>query len=232
MVVQEHSKSVNIIEVGFFRVVPFFNFVHGITTNPDISDVEEQWIVEESSQIPLIAAHVGGAPVKHLSHLEDSCSIPKLIPEPFWDFRDCVDSDSIKVKSFNHSGDPILKILSDFRVLLFQVREAGESAVFHVFLIIPVSNLAVRMIVFSFAEGIDLIIVEAYRCHMVCHNISHDPNVPLMSSLNQILQVLGSAEVRIHFFKVCGCIPMVTVLIVFCDGRNPNGIEAQALDIV
>ena len=72
----------------------------------------------------LIIANVARESIEALSHLEDTRSLSKLAPEVLRDLRDSVDSDTVKTVSLNKIFNPVLKLLSNITIFLFQVRKA------------------------------------------------------------------------------------------------------------
>jgi len=157
MVVNEDPESIDIFEVVGLILVLGSDLVHALSTLPDVSDCVEHWIIEETCYIVLVGSNIGCISIEVFSHLENSSCCTILRPEIFGDLRDCVNSDTIKSISLNDSLNPILKILSYVRIsILIKIGEISKSAVFNLSLIVPVRNLAVRVVVFSLVQRVYL----------------------------------------------------------------------------
>ena len=74
---------------------------------------------------------------------------------------------------------------------------------------------------------------------VIRNDVNHDPNLFLVSCLDEGFEVLWSAEIAIQFRPVFGPVSMVAytelvvgIVDVFNDWRDPNCIEAHTLDVI
>jgi Asp-tRNA(Asn)/Glu-tRNA(Gln) amidotransferase C subunit len=88
-------------------------------------------------------------------------------------------------------------------------------------------ELASIMIMFGFVERVDCRIIGADMTNMIAHNVDHDPNIAFMSLVDELLQVLLGAEMRVDIVKVRGPVSMITVLLILNDWGNPDGVESK-----
>ena len=63
-------------------------------------------------------------------------------------------------------------------------------------------------------------------------HIQHDPDVSLMTLSHEVLQVVRSPEVRVDLCDVPLPVSMVTLVSIVRDGRDPDGIDPQTLNVV
>lgn len=68
---------------------------------------------------------------------------------------DCVDPDAIKLELLNDISDPLDESLSHELVVLVQVRQVSEAAVFNLVLVAPVVDLALDVVVLALVERSD-----------------------------------------------------------------------------
>jgi len=67
---------------------------------------------------------------------------------------------------------------------------------------------------------------------MVCDNVDHHPDTLVMGSTYQCFEVILGSEVMVHFFPVSGPVAVVSTVVVFNDGGDPNSVEAHSFDVV
>lgn len=67
---------------------------------------------------------------------------------------------------------------------------------------------------------------------MVPNDIQHDPDILFMAGLDEVLEVLGRTKLRVDLIEVFGCISVVAPIVVLRNRGDPNGVEAQILDII
>ena len=82
---------------------------------------------------------------------------------------------------------PVLQVGPHIILLLGQVWEATQSAVFDLTLVIPVGDLAVGVVVVVLIKGVDLRKVVAHWSHVVGNHIDHNPDVFFVAGGDQIL---------------------------------------------
>lgn len=68
---------------------------------------------------------------------------------------DCVDPDAIELELLNDISDPLDESLSHELVVLVQVRQVGEAAVFNLVLVAPVVDLTLDVVVLALVERSD-----------------------------------------------------------------------------
>jgi hypothetical protein len=146
MVINENTKSVNVLEVGGFGIVSWFNLIHGFTTAKYVLNCIVHWIVEQSCQIILIWTNIGRVSIKAFAHLENTCGCSIFRPKTFRNFWNCVNSYSIKAIGLNEIFNPILKILTNIRIVLIKIWQTCKTTIFNRVLIVPV-NITIWMIV-------------------------------------------------------------------------------------
>lgn len=194
VVVDEDSESREILE-GTFSVVSVSDLVHALLSSENILDGVVHWVIEESSQVLLVWTNIVWISIEALSHLENARGLSIFRPELSFDFWDRVDSDSIKVVLLYQIVDPGLQVLSDVGIVLVKIWQVSESAIFNVTWVTPVGDLAVRVVVFGLVEWIDSREVHTDWSNVVGNNVNHDPDVLLVSSLDQVLEVILTSEV-------------------------------------
>jgi len=123
VVVAEVGHVVESIRVNIFGplvvVVPYV--VHVLLVEKDVSDREEESIVEDSIKGAQISTEVPHIAIKYFSNCVDSRSLRKLTPKPFWYLWDCIYPQAINVVFFNHVLNPAQKGGSHIVILLLQI---------------------------------------------------------------------------------------------------------------
>jgi len=118
MVVDKDSKSVDVLELAVFLLVPVFDVCHALAALPHVFDSVIHGVVEHTRQVVLVGAYITRITVETFSHLEDSCRATVLSPEILGDLRDSVDSDSIEIVSRHGLLDPVFQVASNVIILL------------------------------------------------------------------------------------------------------------------
>lgn len=110
MVVDKHSKGIDITEVSLLNTVSVADIIHGLSTSKDIANGVVHWVVEQSCDVILIGTDVGWVTIEALSHLEDASSLTILLPEVAWHLWDSVNSNSIEAVLLDNATNPALKV--------------------------------------------------------------------------------------------------------------------------
>jgi hypothetical protein len=152
VVVNEKTKSINVLEVGLFSVVTLLEVSHVLTATKDVADGIVHRVVEKSGDGTLVRSDVSRVAVEALTHLENTSSLAKLRPEVFRNLRNGVNSKTIEAIGINHKFDPVLELATDVIVRLIKIRQVSKSAVFNLPLVVPVVNLAVVVVVVGLVE--------------------------------------------------------------------------------
>jgi hypothetical protein len=217
VVVNEDTKSINILEVLVVSLPSAGNVSHRLSVHPDVSNCIVHGIVEETGDIILVGTHISIISIEALSHLEDASSLPELRPEVLGNLRNGIDTDSIEVVCLDEVLDPVLELSSYPLIALIKIGEAGKSAVFNLPLIVPIVDVTVSMIVFSSIERINLAVVMLDGSNVISDNVDHHPDAHLVSGIHQVLELLLSSKVIIDLLPVAGPVPMVTSITVVND---------------
>jgi len=232
VVINEEAERINVVEVRPFLIIPLHELVHVVSTTEDVANGVVHRIVEESGDVILIGTDVGWISVEALSHLEDSGGRSILSPERSFNFGNSVDTDSVKVVLLDDVMYPVFEGLANPRVVLIKVGQVSQAAVLDVTWVIPVGDLAVAVIVVSRVKRIDLAVVSTDGTNMVRDDIEHHPDVPGVSSIDEVGKILLATEVGVDGVPVLGPVAVISLANVVDDGRNPDGIESHALDVV
>jgi hypothetical protein len=179
-----------------------------------------------------IVGHIANITLEHLAYLVDAGGLSVFLPEIFLDMGDSINADSVEVELLDCVAYPVLEGLSYERIVLVKVRKVGEPAVLDLILVIPVVYLALGVVVLDLVEWLDDAVILVNPSHVVGHNIKHHPDVHGMSSINHVVEVVLCAEVRVHVVPVERTIAVVVVAEILGDRRNPDGVEAQILDVL
>ena len=67
---------------------------------------------------------------------------------------------------------------------------------------------------------------------MVGDDVDHDPNAHGVCSINHLLQRVFISEVRVDSLPVSCRVPVIPLICVVNDWRNPNSIEAEVFNIL
>lgn len=147
VVVNEDSESVNVVEVIFFSVVARLNLAHVLSTSEHVANRVVHGVVEQTSKIVLVRSHVSGVSIEALSHLEDTGGFSILAPEIALDLGNGIDTDTVEVVLLNDALNPVLEVLTHIGVVLVKIGEVSKTAVLNIACIVPVSDLAVAVVV-------------------------------------------------------------------------------------
>lgn len=152
VVVNEETKSIDVLEVGLFSVVALLEVSHVLTATKDIADGVVHGVVEKGGDGTLVRSDVSRVAVEALAHLENTSSLAKLRPEVFRNLGDGINSKTVEAIGINHKFDPVLELATDVVVRLIKIRQVSKSAVFNLPLVVPVVNLAVVVVVVGLVE--------------------------------------------------------------------------------
>jgi len=137
----------------------------------------------------LVRSYIGWIAIEALSHLEDASSVSELFPEVFGYLWNSVNADAVKVICLNDILHPVFEIASDIVIALVQIGKTGKTAVFYRVLIIPI-DVAIRMIMRTLVEWVDLAKVVSNRRDVICNNVNHHPDAFVVGSFDEILEVV------------------------------------------
>jgi hypothetical protein len=155
VVIDEKTKSINVLEMTSFFLVSVLDSVHGLLRSKHISDGIVHWVVEEGGDRTLIATNVSWVTVENLSHLEHSGSWAEFGPEVLWNLWDSINSNTIEAIGGDEVADPVLELLSNPVVFLVKIWEVSKSAVLNLPLVAPVLDVTLGVVVVSRVEWVD-----------------------------------------------------------------------------
>lgn len=164
--------------------------------------------------------------------MEDAGSLSVLTPEFTLDFRNGVNADTVEVELLNKALNPVLEVLAYVRVVLIKIGKISKTAVLDVALVVPVSDLAITVVVLRSIQGINLGEVLSNGSNVVTNDVNHHPNTLGMGSLNQVVEVVLRAEVFVDLLPVAGPVAVVTRVQVVNDWRDPDSIETHTLNVI
>jgi hypothetical protein len=218
VVIDEHAKGVNVLEILSFGVILVADLVHRLMAAENVFNGVVHRVVKQTRHIVLVRANVGGVAVEALSHLEDTSSRAELLPEGLGDLGDRVDSNTIEAEGVDEVLDPALQLAADVGVVLVEIRQVSEAAVLDLSLVVPVGNLAVSVIVACLVVRSDLGVVRADRTNVVGNNVDHHPDALRVTRVDEVLQVLLGTEVAVVGVPVGRMVAVVAVGVVRDDG--------------
>ena len=99
-------------------------------------------------------------------------------------------------------------------------------------LVVPIVNIAVRVIVLRLVErnyGAEII---SYWTYVIGYDINHHPNAFGVCSAYKILETLLASKVRVNLCPVSGPVSMEAIWCVVYYWRYPNCVETEVSDIV
>lgn len=230
MVVNEDAEE-SLVGPDVGGLVVTLDVVHGTTGLEYASDGVVHRIVQDAAKGALVTSTIVDISVKDLSDGINSCRLGVLRPEGSRDFGDSVDSEPVETVVGNNLVCPLEKGVGGGLVLLVEIRKSGKSAIFNLVLVIPVTDLAVGMVVAGAVEGVDLAEIVADRSDVVGNHIEHDPHAGVVVGLNEFLEIGDGTEVGVDVVPLSGPISVIASWVVDWDWRDPDSIEAHALDV-
>lgn len=180
MIINEDTKSIDVFEMLTFSIVAILNLLHVLSRTEYITDSIVHWVVKQGCKMILVWTNVSRIAIETLTHLEYTSGLAVLTPEIFWNFWNGIDTNTIKVISLDQVLHPVFEVLANPRILLSKIWQVGQSAVFNVTLIVPVCNLAIRVIVLRVVEWVDLREICTDWSNVVSNNINHYPDSHLV----------------------------------------------------
>jgi len=232
VVVNENTERVEVLEVRLFLLPSALDVLHRFLASENIFDSIVHWVVEEASDMFLIWTNVSWITIEVLTHLENSSGFSELTPEVLWNFRNGIDSNTIKTEVTDEVFDPVFKITSDVVILLSKIRETSESAVLNLLLVAPVIDIAITMVMLLFVQWINLVEVVTDWGDVIGNNIDHHVNSFIVAGFNQVLEVIIRSEVGVSLLPVSGPVSVVPTVHIVNNWRDPNSIESHTLDVV
>jgi len=67
---------------------------------------------------------------------------------------------------------------------------------------------------------------------VVGNDVNHHPDIFLVGSFDEVLQVVGTTEVGVDLLPVASPVSVITIVKIVDDRRDPDGIEAHTLNVV
>lgn len=154
------------------------NLIHALLVVENALQSKVKRVVHSSVEcvISIVRYHTN-VTIEDFTNLVYASSLSILLPERNLDMRNSVNSDTIEVKLLDSVVNPCLKGFSDILVVLIEVWQIGESAVLNFIRVIPVVDLALRMIVIGIIEGSNFVISLVNIGNMIGNHIEHNPNI-------------------------------------------------------
>lgn len=121
VIINKKTEGIDIFEGQILNIVAVVDIYEAFTTSKYVTDRVVHGVVEKCCDVVLVWAYISWISVESLSHLENTRCLPVFSPEVFSDFRNGVNSDTIKVKSFYDIFYPILKVSAHIRIILIKV---------------------------------------------------------------------------------------------------------------
>jgi hypothetical protein len=232
VVVDEETEGGDVGEVTLLSIVAVLDVTHVLARAKHILDGVVHGVVEESGDVTLVGSDVSRVAVEVLSHLEDARGISELLPEVLSNFGNGVDTNTIEVVRGDEVLNPVLELATDPLVVLVEIGKIGKTAVLNLLLVVPVGDLAVIVVVFSRVVRCDLSVIGTDGGNVVSNNVYHHPDAHIVSSRDERLEVISSAEVGVDLIPVAGPVAVVSGVEVVDDGADPDGVESHAFDVV
>jgi hypothetical protein len=158
---------------------------------------------------------VSNIAVKDFSNLINSCILSIFLPEWLFNMRNSINANTVKVKFLNGIFNPVKKSLSYPLVILVKIWKICKAAVLNLVLVVPVDNLAFRVIVRRIIERINFVVISINISYMIGDYIKHHPNSHGLSCLDHVLEVLLVSKIWVDFVPIKRCVPMIVIAIVF-----------------
>ena len=238
MIVHEIAEIVQFISIDSSSplIIMTPQISHILVVKNSVPYPKEERIVQHSIQRAQISRKVAHISIKDLPDSIDPSSILELFPEPFWHFGYSVDSDPVDLVFLDQVADPLQQLCADPIVLLFQVGQTCQSAVLDSVLVfcgeVVVRDYAVPVVVVGRVEGHVLSVIFVQVAHMITHNINHNPNIPLMASINKINKILLGAKIAIQLINIPAPMPMIAAIPIINNRTDPNSIKSHSLNII
>lgn len=236
VVIDEGSEDGDINISGSPVVVIVSNSPHVLLVNEKISHGEVPGIVQNGTNRGDVASNEAHVTIEDFTSREDTSTGNVLAPEIGVNFRDSVNSETIEVVGLDEILNPVNEVVADVRVILIEISKTSESTMLNVVHVlgieITVGDNAVRVIVFREIEGDVFRVVLISVTHVVTNDINHNPDISLVTSINEGLETISTTEVTVDFSHILSSVTVELVGIIIRDRRNPNSIETQTSNIV
>jgi hypothetical protein len=125
MIVNENDESINIFRFALLFIKSIFNVMHKLAWSKNIFDWKVHCIIENSGHMILVITNIIWLSNKNFTDLKNTSSLSIFTPKIFLNFWNCINSDTIKSKSFNLFFDPCLQIFSCIRIALIKSRRSA-----------------------------------------------------------------------------------------------------------
>jgi len=169
----------------------------------------------------LVAGNVWKVKTENFTNSVDTSSSAEVSPEVLGNIWYGVDSESIKIVGLDEISSPLKKSLLDKWMILIKIRKSTKPAFLHLWLISGVDVIAVSIfvVVASVIERSDGAVVSVINISdVVGNNINHNPDVSLMASSDEFLELFSSAELFVDLIEVAGPVAMISSLGVSNNG--------------
>ncbi len=107
MIVNKYTKSINVFKVLLISIPSIWDVSHRSAIHENILNGIVHRIVKESGNIFLIVANISIISVEGFSHLENTSRLAVLSPEIFWDFRNSINTNTVKAILLDKVFDPV-----------------------------------------------------------------------------------------------------------------------------
>jgi len=236
MVINKVAQESLIRPSGSGTSIVGLQVIHGIVLLEDPTKSVEEGIVQNTANWSLISSSIRHIRIKDFTDSVDSRSLGEFSPEVLGNIRNGIDSKTINVISVDHVSNPGKESASNEIVVLVKISELSEPAGFLFGLVVGIDITAINisMVVLGFVEGEFVIVNIRGRkaTHVISNNINHDPDVLIVASFNEILEIIGGTKVRIDFINIGGSVTMIVSWHIGNDRRDPNSIKSHTFDVV
>jgi len=221
VVVDEVTGNCDVRPGSVSTIIVVLDAVHGATVLEGISKGRVESVVQDRIKRTLVAGNVWKIETEDFTNGVDTSSSAEFSPEVLGNIRDSVDSEGIKVVGLDEVSSPLKESLLDEWMILIKIRKSAEPASFHLWLISGVDVIAVGVfvVVAGVIERNNVAVVSVINVSdVVGNNINHNPDVSLMASLDEFLQLFSSAELFVNLIEVFGPVAMISSLGVSNNG--------------
>lgn len=238
MIVHEIGHIVQWFWINIFSpfIVVVSDIGHVLIVEDSVSDPEKERVVKCTTDWSDVTANVPHGAVENLTDSVNSWSLSELTPEPFGHLWNCIDSQAVDLVFLDQVMDPAQKSGSNVVVFLLQVGEICQAAVFYSVLVVVgkvgVWNGTEIVVMLGLIERIVNTVVFIKISHVISDNIDHDPDVPGMTGIDEILEILLRSEVVVQLVQVPTPVPMISTVSVINNWRYPDSIKPHTLNIV
>lgn len=138
MVITEIGQIVQFVQIDAFAplAVVIAQIVHVLLVEQGVSDPEEERIVENRIQCAHVSSHVAHPSIEDFSDCVYSCSLCELAPKPLRHLRYSINPYPIDMILVDEIAYPTEQGSADIVVLLLEIGQLGQSAVFNSILVV------------------------------------------------------------------------------------------------